>query len=85
MSTKLFVLKDISIGFIPDFVEIIHVELPYKRREVPMPEVHGQYFLLELLYIIDDESSTIAIPSDDILILLILNRNIENLQDLESL
>lgn len=43
--------KDVLVLLVADLVEVVHVELPHKGREVAVPEVGGQYLLLEALNI----------------------------------
>ena len=60
------------LGQFVDFVEFVHVELPDKRREVPMSEEIGQNLLLELLPILD-KNLVRAIPAHKVRVLLGLN------------
>lgn len=85
MSLKLFVLKNIPVRLIANFVKVIHIELADERSIIAMPEVDGKNFLLELLNIIDNESGAVGIPSNDVFELLVLNRKFVNLQDLKCL
>ena len=47
-------------------MEIIHVELPHKRREIPVPEVDGQNFLFKALNIMNSEVCAFLVPDNDI-------------------
>jgi hypothetical protein len=58
-------LKDVFILLISNFVEVIHVELPYKRREVSMSKVSWQNLLLEALNIQNRKMSALFIPSNN--------------------
>lgn len=51
VSSELAVFKDVLVLLVADLVEIVHVELPDKGREVAVPEVGGQDLLLEALNI----------------------------------
>lgn len=75
VATELLVLKYAEVGFVADFVEVIHVELPHEGGEVAVPEIDGQHLLLELLDVLDDEGSAILVPTSDVGELVILNRN----------
>lgn len=55
-----------------DFVELIHVELPDKGRQVLMPEEVGQHFVLQLLGILDQDLSAVIGPRDEIPVLVFL-------------
>ena len=79
MSPELLMLKDILVCLIADFMEIVHIELPDKWWEVSMAEENRQDLLFEFFDVVDDESEAIGVPANDFLILLILNRNLENL------
>lgn len=50
-----------------------------------MSEVNRQYLFLELLDILNNEGSSILIPSDDVFELFILNRNNFYLKNFKSL
>ncbi len=39
ISSELFMLKDVLIIIVSDFVKVIHIELPDKRREISMSKV----------------------------------------------
>lgn len=84
-SAELFVLKYVQICFISYLVKIIHIELPHEWGEVAMSEVNRQYLFLELLDILNNEGSSILIPSDDVFELFILNRNNFYLKNFKSL
>ena len=68
-------LKNVLVGIVSDFMEIVHIELPHKWWEIAMAEEEGEHLLLELVNFTDDESGAVWIPANDILVLLILNRN----------
>ena len=55
-------LKDVLVLFIPDLVEIIHVELPDEGREVAMPKVDGKDLLLEAVNVEDGEVGSLLVP-----------------------
>ena len=54
------------------FVKAIHVKLPYKGVHFAVTEVFGEYYLLELIGILNDEFSAIDSPIYDLANLLIL-------------
>lgn len=57
--------KDVFIELIADLVEIIHVELTNKRREVTMPKICWQNLLLEPFNIKDGKISSFLVPTHD--------------------
>jgi hypothetical protein len=62
-----------------DFVKVIHVELPHKRGEVLVSEVHRQNILLELLNVLHVEAQAVLAPGNQLGVFLFLNRTLENL------
>lgn len=67
-------LEDVLVLLVADFMEVIHVELPNKGREVAVPEVSRQYLLLEPLNIKDGEVGTLLIPGYNARVLISLNK-----------
>jgi len=63
VSSELPVFEDVFILFVADFVEIVHVELPYKGRKVSVPEVSRQDFLLEAFNIENGEVRAFLVPN----------------------
>ena len=61
---EIFVLEHAKILLVPNFMKIVHVELPHKGREVAVSEVDGQYLGLELLNIYNSEACPMLIPCD---------------------
>ena len=59
-------LKNVLILLIPNFVEVIHVELPDKGGEVAVPEVDGKDLRLEAVHIEDGEVGSFLVPGDDL-------------------
>lgn len=68
-------LEYIAIGLVSDLVKIIHIELPYKGREITVPKVNRQNLLLEFLDIFDNKWNFVFIPVNDAFVLFILNGN----------
>ena len=66
-------LKDVLVLFIPDLVEIIHVELPDEGREVAMPKVDGKDLLLEAVNVEDGEVGSLLVPGDNLQEAIVLN------------
>ena len=64
VSAELSMLENALILLIAYFVEIIHVELPDERREISVPEVGGQDFLLKKTHIKNGKVCALIIPSD---------------------
>ena len=48
-----------------DFVEIVHIQLSHKRREIPVLEVLRQYLICEFGHLFDHKSSSSFVPCDD--------------------
>ena len=59
-------LKNVLILFIPNFVEVIHVELSDEGGEVAVPEVDGKDLRLEAVHIEDGEVGSFLVPGDDL-------------------
>ena len=66
------VLKGVLLILLSGFVEVVHVQLAYKRCVIIVAEIHWQYCLWELLDFLDDESLSAAGPGDDVLELAII-------------
>jgi hypothetical protein len=64
--SKLLMLENVFILLISDLVEIIHVQLSDKRREIAMSEVNRQDFLLKFLNVDYNKVSALLIPCDNI-------------------
>ena len=62
-------LKDRNFLFFTYFVEIVHVELPDKRRELLMFEIFGKNFILKQFLILNDEAISVISPLDNMTIL----------------
>lgn len=65
-------LKYGDLFFFPNFVEVIHVELPDKRRKLAMFEVLGQYLFGEFILVFDNEAVALVSPLHNIAIPFIL-------------
>ena len=50
---------------VPRLVEVVHVQLPYKRREVIMLKVFGQDLLRELVHLLYNEAVPLFVPADN--------------------
>ena len=55
-------LENVLILLVSNLVEIIHVELPDKRREVSMSEVDWEDLLLKTVNIEDSEVGSFLVP-----------------------
>ena len=62
-------LKDRNFLFFTYFVEIVHVELPDKRRELLMFEIFGKNFILKQFLILNDEAISVISPLDNMTVL----------------
>ena len=62
-------LKDRNFLFVADLVEVVHVELPDKRRELLMFEIFGKNFILKQFLILNDEAISVISPLDNMTIL----------------
>lgn len=60
------------LPFVPDFMEIIEVDLADKRRVVSMFEKLGEYFFGELPNILDGKGSLLLVVKNDFLVLFVL-------------
>ncbi len=67
-------LENVFILLIANFVEVIHVELANKGREITMPKVNRKNLLLKPVHIQDGEVGALFIPRDDAGVLIALNR-----------
>ena len=59
-------LKNVFILLVSDFVEIIHVELSDKRREISMSKVDRKYFLFKTINVQDGEVGSLLVPDHDL-------------------
>ena len=66
MATELTVFKDILVLFVADLMEIIHVELPDKRREISMSKIDRKDLLLKSINVKDCEVGSIFIPGSNL-------------------
>lgn len=64
--------KDGYLLLLAQLVEVIHVELPHKRRKLSVLEVLRKNERLELFLILDDEAVTVIRPAYSIAVLLVL-------------
>lgn len=71
-------LENVFVLLVSNLVEIIHVELANKRREISMSKVDRKDLLLETINIKDSEVGSLLIPDDDIRVEIVL-------EDFESL
>jgi len=55
-----------------NFVELIHVELPDKGRQVFVPEEVGQNLILQLFGILYEDFGTIISPGNEVFVLIFL-------------
>lgn len=73
ISAKLPMLKDVLVELVSNLVEIVHVELPHKRREIFMSEIDGKDLLLETLKVENGEMRSLFVPANDVGVDLVLN------------
>jgi hypothetical protein len=73
-SQEKFVLKTLLVLFIPRFVKVVHIELPYKRTEIVVFEILRQYILSECVRVLDNKSIALLVPKHSIRVSCILNR-----------
>lgn len=66
-------LENVFVLLVSNLVEIIHVELANKRREISMSKVDRKDLLLETINIKDSEVGSLLIPDDDIRVEIVLN------------
>uniref|UniRef100_A0A7S3N1B8 Uncharacterized protein n=1 Tax=Strombidium inclinatum TaxID=197538 RepID=A0A7S3N1B8_9SPIT len=59
------VLEALEVGAISAFMEVVHIELADEAREVTMFEVLFQYFVLELVLVLNHKASAVGGPLDD--------------------
>jgi hypothetical protein len=69
-------LKNVSVLFITDLMEIIHIKLSHKGRKISVTEINGKYLLLKSFNIIDNKVSSFLIPTDNLDIDVVLNHKI---------
>jgi hypothetical protein len=74
MPSELFVLKNVFILLVSDFMKIIHIKLSYEGGKISMSEVNGENNLLKLFNISNNKVCSFIIPRYDIFELAILNR-----------
>lgn len=82
-SLKIWVFEVHVVLFLQYFghlAELVHVELPNERRQVFVPEVFGQDFLLKLLGVLD-EDLVITKPGEVVFVLFFLNKRVTYLQN----
>lgn len=65
--------KDAAMVTEMHLMEVIHVELPDKRRETVVPEIFGKDDFLQLFLVEDPNPFAFGIPIDDLGIFLRLN------------
>lgn len=65
-------LEAVLVIIIPCLVEVIHVQLPHEGREVVVLEKLRQDLLSELVGLFDNESISIIVPADDVVVLWVL-------------
>jgi hypothetical protein len=56
----------------PDFVKIVHVELPHKGRKLLVFEVFRQYLILKEILILHNKTIAVVCPFNNVAIFLIL-------------
>lgn len=66
--------EDVFGWFFPGLVKAIHVELSDEAVDVAMPEILGQYELLELFYVFDGEFLSVVHPGYNFGVLIALNK-----------
>jgi len=71
-SSEEFMAEFIFFGILFRFVEIVHVQLANKRREVVVFEVFWKNFFREFIYIFYNEGISFLVPGDDIKVCRIL-------------
>lgn len=64
--------KDGYLFFFPNFVEVVHVELPDERRELFVFEVFGENLVLKKILILHDKAASVVSPFYDMAILFVL-------------
>ena len=64
--SKILVLENGYLLFLPDLVKIIHIKLPDKRRELLMLKILGQYLILKPILVLDDKGVALIGPVDDV-------------------
>lgn len=74
-SAELFVLENIFVLLVANFVKVVHIELPHEGGEVAMAKIDGENLLLKLVDVDDDEIGAFLVPRHNILIVVVLNRN----------
>lgn len=65
-------LEDRNLLFLANLVEIIHIELPNKRRELLMFEIFGKNLILKQILILHNEAISVISPLDDMTVLFFL-------------
>ncbi len=55
----------VLVRVVPRLVEVVHVKLPYKRREVIMLKVFGQDLFCELVHLLYDEAVPLFVPANN--------------------
>lgn len=78
-------LENVFVVVISNFVKIIHVELTDKWWKISMAEMDWKDLFFEFLDVDNDKIGSFLVPSDDVLVDVVLNRNGNYLQDLVSL
>ena len=78
-------LENVFVVVISNFVKIIHVELTDKWWKISMAEMDWKNLFFEFLDVDNDKIGSFLVPSDDVLVDVVLNRNGNYLQDLVSL
>jgi len=72
ISFEVGVLEAMLILFISGLVEIVHVQLSYKGREVIVLEKLRKYLISEFVWLLNNKSISIFIPTYNAFILRIL-------------
>lgn len=70
ISFEKFILEVHVILFLCQFVhlvKLVHVQLPYKRRQMTMPEKMREHFLLQFLTV-PDQNLAFAVPTNIFLV-----------------
>jgi len=73
MTFELTVLKDVSVLFVANLVEVIHVELSHEGGEVTVPKIGRQDLLLESIHVHYGEVSPLFVPCNYPRVLIVLS------------
>lgn len=82
ISFELFMLENVFVIVISDFVEVIHIELSYKWTEISVSKMYRENFLFKSLYVNDNKICSFFVPRDDVFVLIVLSQISVYLKDL---